>query len=169
MPLINPTLNNSLDRFTTAQTPVYQRVLDELRAGKKTTQWMGFIFPQLRGLGHSSTGEFFGLKDIAEARAFLAHDTLGPRLRQCSGILLTIGNHSAYKVFGSPDDLKLCSSMTLFASIAEENSPFVEVLRKYFPNQPFQHQPAQAKPAQDKYSAANNPDLSPDPETPQTA
>lgn len=146
MPLIDPSQHDSLDRFLTAQTPVFQTVLNELRAGKKTTQWMGFIFPQLSGLGYSTTAEFFGLNDIAEARAYLAHDTLGPRLRQCSGILLTIGNHSAYAVFGSPDDLKLCSSMTLFASIAEENSPFAEVLGKYFPNQPFQHQPAQAKP-----------------------
>lgn len=167
MPLINPNLHDSLDRFSAAQTPVYQTVLNELRAGKKTTQWMGFIFPQLRGLGHSTTAEFFGLNDIAEARAYLAHDTLGPHLRQCSGILLTIGSNTAYKVFGSPDDLKLCSSMTLFASIAEENSPFAEVLSKYFPNQPLQNQPAQTK-ATPQDPAANAPDNFPNHEPPQT-
>lgn len=140
MPLINPALHDSLDRFTAAQASVYNIVLGELRAAKKTTLWMWFIFPQLRGLAHSTTADFFGLNDLAEARAYLAHETLGPRLRQCSGILLTIGSDTAYKVFGSPDDLKLCSSMTLFASIAEENSPFAEVLRKYFPNRPLHQQ-----------------------------
>ncbi|MBR9862600.1 MAG: DUF1810 domain-containing protein [Rhodobacteraceae bacterium] len=136
MPPIDPTLNNSLERFLTAQAPVYDTVLSELRAGRKTTHWMWFIFPQLRGLGRSTTADYFGLKDIAEARSYLAHETLGARLRQCSGILLTTGDKTAYQVFGSPDDLKLCSCMTLFSSLAETNSPFDEVLRKYFPNQP---------------------------------
>lgn len=134
MPPIDPTQQDSLDRFLTAQTPVYDTVLSELRAGRKETHWMWFIFPQLRGLGRSTTADYFGLKDIAEARAYLAHETLGARLRQCSGILLTTGDKPAYQLFGSPDDLKLCSSMTLFASLAEDNSPFAEVLRKYFPN-----------------------------------
>ena len=131
---LDPTLATSLERFVQAQDPVIETVLQELRAGQKRTHWMWFIFPQLQGLGRSSLADYYGLSDLAEARAYLAHEILGPRLRQCAGVLLTTGQISARDIFGSPDDLKLCSSMTLFAAIAEENSPFREVLAKYYEN-----------------------------------
>ena len=136
MHTLDPSLATTLDRFVRAQDPVYETVLEELRNGRKRSHWVWFIFPQLRSLGRSNMAEHYGLADVAEARRFLAHDVLGPRLRQCSGVLLTIGDKSAYEVMGSPDDLKLCSSMTLFAAIAEDNSPFHAVLTKFFDDVP---------------------------------
>lgn len=129
---LDPNLATSLDRFLHAQDPVLDRVLNELREARKTTHWMWFIFPQLQGLGSSSMANYYGLADLKEARAYLAHETLGPRLRQCTEILLTTGNKTAYQVFGTPDDLKFSSSMTLFAAISKDPSPFHEALEKYF-------------------------------------
>src|SRR5947199_1112600 len=98
-----------LGRFVIAQEPVFSTVLDELKAGRKRSHWMWFIFPQLRGLGRSATAEFFGISSLDEARAYLAHPVLGPRLILCIGTVLAIEGQSVHGIFGSPDDLKFCS------------------------------------------------------------
>jgi len=108
----------NLGRFLAAQHCCYARVLEELAAGEKVSHWMWFIFPQLKGLGVSATARRFGLTGIDEARAYLAHPILGPRLRECARALLAIEGRSAHQVFGSPDDLKLRSCLTLFAAAA---------------------------------------------------
>lgn len=104
-----------LQRFVSAQAPVFDAALGELRAGRKRSHWMWFIFPQLRGLGRSATAEFYGLDSLEEARAYLAHSLLGPRLVLCTEAVLAVDGRSLHAIFGSPDDLKFCSSMTLFA------------------------------------------------------
>jgi len=104
-----------LERFVTAQDPVIARVLDELAAGRKQSHWMWFVFPQLRGLGHSPAAQFYGIGSLQEARAYLRHPALGPRLDQCVRTTMTIRGRSLHDIFGSPDDLKFRSSMTLFA------------------------------------------------------
>lgn len=104
-----------LDRFVTAQTGVYDLALAELRAGRKRTHWMWFVFPQLRGLGHSPTARHFGVASIGEARAYLAHPVLGLRLERATRAVLAGPDRSLTAIFGSPDDLKFRSSMTLFA------------------------------------------------------
>ena len=122
----------NLDRFVTAQAPVFTAALDELKAGRKRSHWMWFIFPQLRGLGHSSTAQFYGISSLAEARAYLAHPLLGPRLIQCTETVLSLDGRSLHAIFGSPDDLKFCSSMTLFALAAgEDESVFRRALDRY--------------------------------------
>ena len=105
----------ALNRFVTAQAPVFAAALDELKAGRKQSHWMWFVFPQLRGLGHSAMAEFYGISSLAEARAYLAHPLLGPRLILCTETVLALQGRSVHAIFGSPDDLKFCSSMTLFA------------------------------------------------------
>ena len=107
-----------LERFVTAQAPVFEAVLAELHAGRKGTHWMWFIFPQLRGLGHSSTARFYGLGSLEEAKAYLAHPVLGPRLETCTQAVLAITDRPLHAIFGSPDDMKFRSSMTLFAIAA---------------------------------------------------
>lgn len=102
-----------LERFVAAQAPVFPAVLAELRAGRKRSHWMWFVFPQLRGLGRSSTAQFFGLGSLGEAQAYLAHPVLGPRLTLCTEAVLAVEGRSLHAIFGSPDDLKICSSMTL--------------------------------------------------------
>jgi uncharacterized protein (DUF1810 family) len=97
-----------LQRFVTAQEPVFETVLAELRAGRKRTHWMWFVFPQLAGLGRSSTARFYGISSIDEARAYLAHPVLGPRLDRCTRIVLASDGPSLHAIFGSPDDLKRC-------------------------------------------------------------
>jgi uncharacterized protein (DUF1810 family) len=104
-----------LERFVNAQDGTYERALAELRAGRKRTHWMWFIFPQLRGLGSSATAQYYGLSSLDEARAYLAHAVLGPRLGTCAQALLDLAGPSLHEIFGSPDDLKFGSSMTLFA------------------------------------------------------
>jgi uncharacterized protein (DUF1810 family) len=94
----------NLERFVTAQAPVFETVLSELRAGRKRTHWMWFVFPQLRGLGRSSTAQFYGISSIHEARAYLAHPVLGPNLDLCTRIVLTSESPSIHAIFGSPDD-----------------------------------------------------------------
>ena len=122
----------SLDRFVTAQAPVFDRVLAELTDGRKRSHWMWFVFPQLRGLGHSSTAQFYGIGSLDEARAYLAHPILGPRLQQCTRAVLAVEGRSLHAIFGSPDDLKFCSSMTLFALAAEDpSSVFRSALDRY--------------------------------------
>jgi len=126
----------NLQRFVEAQDAVYPAVLAELKGGRKASHWMWFIFPQLAGLGRSATAQFFALAGRAEAVAYLAHPTLGKRLIECTLILRDLPGHDAHAVFGSPDDLKFRSSMTLFAAIAPENSPFARALAKYFAGNP---------------------------------
>jgi uncharacterized protein (DUF1810 family) len=103
-----------LERFVAAQAPVYEDALAELRAGRKRSHWMWFVFPQLRGLGHSSMAERYGVASLAEARAYLAHPLLGPRLVACTRAVLAVEGRSLREVLGSPDDLKFGSCMTLF-------------------------------------------------------
>ncbi len=124
-----------LQRFVTAQQPVYARVLAELAAGHKHSHWMWFVFPQLRGLGASSMARSFGIASLAEARAYLSHPLLGPRLRECVGILAALPGDDAREVMGYPDDLKLRSCLTLFAAAAtaaQDQHLFNEVLAKFF-------------------------------------
>ena len=130
-----------LARFVEAQARCYARVLEELAAGEKTSHWMWFIFPQLRGLGISSTARRFGLSGLEEARAYLAHPLLGGRLCECTRLVLAVEGRSAYEIFGSPDDLKLRSCLTLFAYAAEpaplpQTQVFGEALAKYYRGEP---------------------------------
>jgi uncharacterized protein (DUF1810 family) len=109
-----------LQRFIAAQAPVFDTALAELRAGQKRTHWMWFVFPQLRGLGNSSTARFYGIGSLDEARAYYAHPVLGPRLTRCIHAVQESTGRSLHDIFGSPDDLKFRSSMTLFeAAVAD--------------------------------------------------
>ena len=128
--------DKTLSRFLTAQQIIYPQVLQELQAGKKTSHWMWFIFPQIEGLGHSSTAKYYSLKNIKEATEYLAHPILGARLLECSEIILSINAKSANEIFGYPDDLKLRSCMTLFNYVAPEQKVFANVLEKYFEGKP---------------------------------
>ena len=122
-----------LNRFTSAQERVYGTVLAELKSGRKRSHWIWFIFPQIEGLGHSSTSQFYAIKSIEEARRYLKHPVLGARLVECAETVLAVEGRSVSDIFGYPDDMKLKSSMTLFASVTEDtNSVFVRVLEKYF-------------------------------------
>jgi uncharacterized protein (DUF1810 family) len=127
-----------LKRFVDAQEPVYDNVVDELRHGRKRSHWMWFVFPQLRGLGSSPTAERYGISSLEEARAYLRHDVLGPRFRECTRLVNQIEGRSAAEIFGSPDDLKLRSSMTLFARATDDNADFLALLDKYYGGQPDQ-------------------------------
>ncbi|GLK80105.1 DUF1810 domain-containing protein [Methylopila turkensis] len=114
-----------LSRFASAQDGVFERALVELEAGRKTGHWMWFVFPQLRGLGASPAAHFYGLSSIAEARAYLGHPVLGPRLIRCTQTVLGVEGRTLHEIFGSPDDLKFRSSMTLFElAAAGEDIPF---------------------------------------------
>jgi uncharacterized protein (DUF1810 family) len=121
-----------LQRFVTAQEPVYDTVLAELRAGRKRTHWIWFVFPQLRGLGRSATADRFGIASLAEARAYLEHPVLGPRLRECVRLLQRVERRSAEEIFGFPDVLKVRSSMTLFARAADDDADFAAVLERFY-------------------------------------
>lgn len=124
-----------LARFVDAQSTVWADVLAELTAGAKRTHWMWFVFPQLRGLGRSATAQYYGIASAGEARAYWAHPVLGPRLRQCAQALLALRGRSAQQIFGSPDDLKLRSCMTLFAEVAPDEPLFRQVLDRCFGGQ----------------------------------
>lgn len=121
-----------LRRFADAQDRVYPTVLAELRAGAKRSHWIWFVFPQLRGLGHSATAARYGISSLDEARAYLAHPVLGPRLRECATVVAGIDGRSADDIFGWPDNLKVRSSMTLFARATDENAEFRAVLDKLY-------------------------------------
>ena len=121
-----------LNRFLKAPEHDYAQALAEIRAGRKRSHWMWYIFPQLRGLGYSYSAEFYGIADLEEARQYLAHPLLGARLREVSGALLDIPDCDPIRIMGRPDDLKLCSCMTLFERIAEPDSVFERVLEKYY-------------------------------------
>ena len=121
-----------LDRFVTAQAPVIDRVMAELRAGQKRTHWMWFVFPQLAGLGHSDMARRYALASRAEAVAYLAHPVLGPRLVACTACVNAVGGRTANAIFGSPDDLKFRSSMTLFRRADPATPVFAACLDRYF-------------------------------------
>ena|SRR6188472_3454636 len=121
-----------LQRFVDAQEGIYADVVEELTQGRKRSHWMWFVFPQLRGLGSSPTAVRFGISSADEARAYLAHELLGSRLRECAKLVARIDGRSAQDVFGWPDDMKLRSSMTLFARASEDNADFVAVLEKFY-------------------------------------
>jgi uncharacterized protein (DUF1810 family) len=123
---------HNLQRFVEAQNPVFERLCAELREGRKRTHWMWFIFPQLAGLGSSSMAVRFAIAGRAEAEAYLAHEILGARLRQCTRLVNDVQGRSLCEIFGYPDDLKFHSCMTLFASVTAENQVFIDALRKYF-------------------------------------
>ena len=121
-----------LQRFVDAQNAVWSRVHRELAAGAKSSHWMWFVFPQLRGLGRSATALRFGLASRAEAEAYWRHPLLGPRLKEGSELVLAVADRSALQIFGPPDDLKFCSSMTLFEAVAPDEAAFARALEKYF-------------------------------------
>lgn len=125
-----------LQRFVDAQQPVYETVLGELRAGRKRSHWMWFIFPQVAGLGHSMMARKFALSSLHEAAAYLAHPVLGRRLRECSVQVAGIEGRSIAEIFGYPDDMKFRSSMTLFAQVSPEEPIFAACLQKYFGGDP---------------------------------
>jgi uncharacterized protein (DUF1810 family) len=122
----------NLLRFVEAQRPVFARAMEELRAGHKSSHWMWFIFPQLHGLGRSETAMRFAISGAAEARAYLQHELLGPRLEQSVSIILQHSDKSALEMLGSPDDLKLRSCLTLFANIAPDRPQFQLALDQFF-------------------------------------
>jgi uncharacterized protein (DUF1810 family) len=125
---------HDLARFVEAQNRggTYEAAVRELRAGRKTSHWMWFVFPQLRGLGHTVMAERYGIGSTDEAAAYLAHDVLGPRLRQCAKLVASSGAVTAEALMGHTDALKLRSSMTLFAAVTDDDHDFVAVLDKYY-------------------------------------
>jgi uncharacterized protein (DUF1810 family) len=126
----------NLSRFVEAQRPVFSRVMDELRAGRKTSHWMWFVFPQLKGLGISETAMRFGITDRGEARAYLEHSLLGPRLVECVQALLEHGDCSALQILGSPDDLKLRSCLTLFNEVQAQTDLYQRALDQFYGGKP---------------------------------
>ncbi|MCG6576995.1 DUF1810 domain-containing protein [Pseudomonas sp. AF32] len=126
----------NLSRFVEAQAPVLSRVMTELREGRKTTHWMWFIFPQLQGLGRSEMASRFALSGIAEARAYLQHDLLGPRLEACVKTVLQHRDRSAMQIFGSPDELKLRSCLTLFMNAGPGSLLYEQALEQFYSGEP---------------------------------
>lgn len=126
----------NLNRFVLAQEGLYDDALSEVAQGRKRSHWMWFVFPQLCGLGRTSTAQFYGISGREEARAYLAHPVLGPRLTAICEAALAVENRSATDIFGTPDNLKLRSCATLFAQISEEGSVFHRILDKYYGGEP---------------------------------
>ena len=125
-----------LNRFVHAQDADYASAIAEIRSGRKRSHWMWYVFPQIAGLGFSPTSQHFAIKSLAEAKAYLAHPVLGPRLHECAAALLALTGRSAHDIFGSPDDMKLRSSATLFAQASPQGSAFQEIIEKYFEGKP---------------------------------
>jgi uncharacterized protein (DUF1810 family) len=121
-----------LNRFLQAQENDYERALSEIRSGQKRTHWMWYIFPQLEGLAFSSTAKHYSIKSIQEARAYLTHPVLGPRLLECAEAVVQIKGRSANEIFGSPDDLKLRSCATLFEYVSPSGSVFKQLIEEYY-------------------------------------
>jgi uncharacterized protein (DUF1810 family) len=121
-----------LERFVEAQRVVHDAALDELRSGRKTGHWIWYVFPQVAGLGHSPMSRRYAIGSIEEARAYLAHPVLGPRLRECSEALLSVRDRSASEILGDIDARKVRSSMTLFARAAPDDAVFSAVLDRYY-------------------------------------
>jgi uncharacterized protein (DUF1810 family) len=129
--------SGNLGRFLEAQAPVFEAVRAELKAGAKRSHWMWFVFPQLRGLGRTSTAQFYGIESAAEALAYWHHPVLGPRLKSCIELVLAAPRErTAHDVFGSPDDLKFRSCLTLFQHVAPEEPPFGAALLRFYGGQP---------------------------------
>lgn len=126
----------NLNRFVQAQKGDYEQALSEIKAGRKLTHWMWYIFPQIDGLGSSPTAKEYAIKSIAEAQAFLDHPILGPRLRECAEAMLRIEDKSATDILDSPDDMKLRSCATLFSRVSPPGSVFDRLLKKYYPDGP---------------------------------
>jgi len=124
----------NLSRFIEAQETTYKGAMLELARGRKDSHWTWYIFPQIDGLGNSETTKVYSIKSLEEGRAYLEHSVLGPRLVESCEILLSLKDASINKVMGSPDDLKLLSSMTLFEFISDENSIFTKIIKVYFDN-----------------------------------
>lgn len=132
-------MEKNLDRFLTAQEDTYEQALSEVKSGRKRSHWMWYIFPQYKGLGFSDTSMFYSITDLEEAKNYLNHPILGHRLREITHELLLLDEHNVNQIFGSPDDLKLKSSMTLFAAIDKsEDAIFQKVLDQFFQGQ-FDH------------------------------
>jgi len=127
---------HDLQRFVTAQAPVYDQVRGELRRGRKASHWMWFVFPQIAGLGHSAMARRYAIASLDEARAYLDHPALGPRLREAAALVTAVEGKSLNAILGSPDDLKFHSSMTLFALASGNEAVFTQALAKYFAGQP---------------------------------
>ena len=127
---------HDLGRFVTAQRSSYEQALAEIASGRKRSHWMWYIFPQFAGLGFSVTSRKYAIGSLAEAEAYLRHEVLGPRLVACAEAALAVEGRSAREIFGSPDDLKLRSSATLFAHVSPEGSVFHRLLEKYFGGDP---------------------------------
>jgi len=121
-----------LSRFVRAQENDYEQALSEIRSGKKRTHWMWYIFPQIDGLAFSSTSKHYSIKSLEEAKAYLDHPILGPRLLECAEAVVRVEGRSATEIFGSPDDLKLRSCATLFACVLPPGSVFDRLLRRYY-------------------------------------
>jgi len=130
-------MNKALfDDFIQAQNMVYPLVIKELSQGEKRTHWMWFIFPQIKGLGHSVRARRFSLQSLEQAQEYLQHEVLGTRLLECSKLLLKHPNKSALEIFGTPDNLKLHSSLTLFALADDKDSVFEQLLQQFFAGKP---------------------------------
>lgn len=127
---------HDLSRFVEAQAEDYDQALSEVRVGRKRSHWIWYVFPQFDGLGFSSTSQRYAIKSITEARAYLRHPLLGPRLVECCEAVVDVNGRSAYDIFGSPDDMKLRSCATLFARVSGPGSVFERLLRKYFEGVP---------------------------------
>ena len=127
---------HDLDRFVNAQQGIYDGVLDELRHGRKTGHWMWFVFPQIAGLGRSAMSEQYAIESLEEARAYLAHPLLGPRLRECAETVLSVQGRTAEEILGSIDAVKLRSSMTLFHRAAPDEPVYREVVVRYYESRP---------------------------------
>jgi uncharacterized protein (DUF1810 family) len=125
-----------LRRFVAAQNSCFDRVCEELREGRKQSHWMWFIFPQLKGLGSSTMARKYAISSKEEGQAYLEDSVLEPRLRHCTQLVVRVGGRTIEQIFGSPDDLKFRSSMTLFANVTSENGVFQDALQKYFAGQP---------------------------------
>ena len=123
---------HDLGRFLRTQDTTYAQALSELRAGLKQSHWMWWVFPQLHGLAASSTSKYYSIKSVAEAKAYLDHPVLGPRLLECAEAVLQVEGRSATEILGSPDDLKLRSCATLFACVSSQDSVFDRLLDKYY-------------------------------------
>jgi uncharacterized protein (DUF1810 family) len=123
---------HNLQRFLSAQSGIFEGVVAELSAGRKRSHWMWFIFPQIAGLGHSAMAEKYAIGSASEARAYLEHPILGARLRQCTQLVIDIRGRGIDEIFGNPDDVKFCSSMTLFMKAAADPTIFKNAIDKYF-------------------------------------
>lgn len=125
-----------LERFVAAQEPVYSSVCEELAAGRKASHWMWFVFPQLKALGRSSTAKHFGIESVDEALAYWRHPVLGKRLKECTELVLAVRDKTVHEIFGSPDDLKFSSCMTLFMHVAPDEPAFSLALQRFYGGQP---------------------------------